>query len=289
MRFPFFLVLFLMSGVVCAQDSTLCEVYRFTGKDSLAQMLIANQTLNSRGRIIHEYRKENTSTGEAANENYFEERFTFRDTLITECVQNNSGKITKYVYEYDEQGRRFRESVFNWELDQTQNFQQQATGRNDVKGKWVQVSLATIAYDAKGRKMQWDASRLHNTAETNVKWEYDDQNRVTSEKTTMRNGRIVRRTDYQYFDWGYRYWTINYDADGNPRHELEAGQGYQPMIIHAVSVNKAGRAEKDVTSDEKGITRGTVRYQYDAKGRIAREISQRSGQDDTITLVYHYK
>jgi hypothetical protein len=152
----------------------------------------------------------------------------------------------------------------------------------------VQVSLATITYDDKGRRTQWDASRLHNSAETNVKWEYDDQNRVTSEKTAMRNGRIVRRTDYQYFDWGYRHWTINYDNEGNPRHELEAGQGYQPMIIHAVYIDKQGRVEKDVTSDEKSRPSGTTQYRYDAKGRVVREITQPAGNDPAITLVYKY-
>lgn len=289
MRFPVLLFVLLAAAVLRAQDSTTCMVYRFSGKDSASQTLVEKQTLNARNKIIYEYRKDYTTGGDASNESYSEARYTYTDTVITQCVQNNSGRITKHVYEYDQQGRRFRESIFNWELDQTQNFQQRpAPGSNDLKGKWVQVSLANITYDAKGRKIQWDASRLHNSAETNVKWEYDDQNRVTCEKTAMRNGRIVHRTDYQYYDWGYRWWTISYDDEGTPRHELEAGQGYRPMIIHAVNTDKLGRITKDATNDEKSRPSGTTTYQYDAQGRIAREITQPPDAAPAVTYVYIY-
>lgn len=292
MRIPAFLVLCFVVQLVYAQDSTMCEVYRFFGKDSAAQALIARQTLNSRNKIIYEYFEEPSISAEGSNASYCEMRYTYKDTLMVERVENNSGAVTKYVYEYDQQGRRFRESVFNLEFNSTQGVQELPSPRGGIacgfKGKWTQVSLATITYDVKGRKIQWDASRLHNTAETNIKWEYDDQNRVTSEKIAMRNGRIVHRTDYQYFDWGYRYWTINYDDEGNQRHELEAGQGYQPMIFHTVTFDKLGRIEKDVTSDEKSAQRGTTKYRYDAKGRIAREITEATGGQPDVTLIYKY-
>lgn len=279
---------FIFSGLLFAQDSTTCVVYQFYETDSATRIIVNNLTLNSRNKVIYEKRRD--IAGQNFSLEFWQEtRNVYSDTVITEVYTNFSGSKSKYVYEYDQLGRRYRESIFDWRMEQSQDFQHHSgPGSDNLKGKWEQVSLATITYDQNGNKIQWDATRLHNTQETTIRWEYDEQNRVTSEKTFSRNGRKIHQKDYQYFEWGYRYWIINYDAEGNPRHELEGGQGYQPMIIHVVLLDSLGRIVKDATSDEKSTPRGTIKYSYDLRGRIVRQVNELPGDEPVVVQVYKY-
>ncbi len=290
-----FLLCFLMSVVGCvfAQDSTTCVVTRyFDARDTSKHEPDRKITFDNRGRIICE---QSFSTAVEMDESFYKTgditRYVFSDSLLTEKVETPYQKNpVKTVYTYNEKGKCIRESKFVWEANYTAAPVKPGMGQGAavVSGKWNQVSEATITYDEKGRKIAWDASRLHNSSTNMYKWTYDDQNRVTSYQSFKRGGRLLEKIDYQYFDWGYRYWTINYSDDGTPRHELEKGQGYKSMLIHAVTVDKIGHVAEDKVTDETGKAHHSTKYFYDKKGRMEKEIEYNADGEQNDVWLYRY-
>lgn len=293
MRNSLILFLLAITGSIIAQDSTTCKVYQYYGTDSSVNPVVKWITFNAQGKIRYE-RVQNYAEQEITGfiENGSSFQYTYNDTMIAEVTETHfNGPTIKRKYEYDIKGKRIRESIFIWEMNQSSgpmHYPVTVGAPADPGGTWKQVSEARITYDDKGRKILWDASRLHNTAENMYKWEYDDQNRITSYQAYNRGGRLNWKNDYQYFDWGYRFWTIKYDVDGTPCHELEPGQGYQPMIFHTITYDKNGRVLEDKVSDEKSNSRGRSVYWYDWYGRKTRVVYYNSSQEQSVTHTYRY-
>lgn len=265
---------------------------RHNGSDTSIKEIDRKITFDSRGRIIYEasfFSTTDRDPGFYVSGNNV--RYVYKDSLLTEKVETeyNTNPV-KSVYTYNEKGQCTRESRFVWEANHTAAPIQPGGGQAaaTVSGKWNQVTEATITYDQKGNKIMWDAGRLHNSSENMYKWMYDDQRRVTSFETYKRGGRIKKKTDYQYIESGYRYWNIEYSDDGTPRHELEKGQGYKPMWIHAITLDKSGKIIEDKISDETGQPGHTTKYYYDKKGRVAKEVryNGRGEQDDLYIYKY---
>jgi hypothetical protein len=290
MRF-LLLILVSISGNLLSQDSTTCVVTRYFGTDTSSKEIYRKITFDSRGRIISEASFYSaTEVDEGFYKTGHVTRYVFSDSLLTEKVETRYGENPlKSVYTYNEKGQCTHESGFSWEPNHTAAPVKPGGGQGaaTVSGKWNQVSDAVITYDQKGNKIMWDASRLHNSSENMYKWTYDEKGRVTSYETYKRGARLIKKTDYQYVADGYRYWNIEYSDDGTPRHELEKGQGYRTLFIHAVTLNKASKMVEDKVSDESGKMRHSMKYWYDEKGRIEKEVKYY--HDGKLNDVYIYK
>jgi hypothetical protein len=251
---------------------------------------------NSRGQIISEsYGPRYYEHCLSIQVNYTV-RYIYTDTLLTEKIVTGKQKNPeRTVYAYNEQGRVKTESKFEWVPDPgaVQPHRPGMGGvpeknrdtTRTVAGKWNQVSLAKITYDDKGRKITWDATRLHDENENMQKWEYDDQNRIASH-SIYGHGKLKSKTDYTYTATGYRYWTVYYGQDGELKHENETGQDYRPMETHVVTLDKNGRIYNDKQVNGKGVQQCSTYYYYDNAGRIARTIFY---DDGSTTHIYNYR
>jgi hypothetical protein len=119
------------------------------------------------------------------------------------------------------------------------------------------------------------------------KWEYDDQNRVTTHQV-FAHGKLTRKTDYTYFEGGYRCWEIHYDSEGDLKNEMEEGQGYQAMIIHVYSLDKSGHVLSEKITNEKGVAQCTTYFSYDKRWRIVRSMRYDNLSGGSTTHVYNY-
>ncbi len=284
------LILFCITGTLYSQDSTFCRVTQFVGTDSVNAKEELTIVYNARGQKISETygRFEESCLSYLIG---YSVRYTYNDTLIAEkIVAAKQESVRRYVYAYDEKGRVKTESKFVWVADPgaTPGPRTATTQSNVVNGKWNQVGLATISYDTKGRKTTWDASRLWDSNENMEKWEYDDQNRVTSHQV-YGHGKLLRKTDYTYYDGGYRYWVIRYGQEGELLHENEQGQNYQSMIVHVVKLNKNGKIVSETLSGESGVLQCTLEYSYDKSGRLSRTKTYDASGGAMTTHVYNYQ
>ncbi len=284
MRISLLILLFCFSTSAFAQparvtqsggDSTICHVMQFFDEDSANAKEQLTIVYNHRGKVLSEkyIRFQRNCLFYWIG---YSVRYYYTDTLLTEKIENEDQKAPiRFVYTHDEKGRVKTESKFKWIADpgatpvHRPGMPEEAT--TTVAGKWNQIGIATISYDDKGRKIAWDATRLHDKKENLEKWEYDDQNRISSHQIYSR-GKLTCKTDYMYYEGGYRCWDINYDSEGSLSHELEEGQGYQPTSIHAYTFDKAGRIGTEKLSNEKGTLQCTIYYSYDKSGRLARTV-----------------
>lgn len=277
------------SGLV-AQDSTVCHVTQFFDEDSANAKEQLTIVYNHRGKVLSEkyVRFEQSCLFYWIG---YSVRYYYTDTLLTEKIESEDQKApTRYVYTYDDKGRVKTESKFRWIADpgampvHAPGMPSQTT---TVTGKWNQVGIANISYDDKGRKVLWDATRLHDKKENMEKWEYDDQNRIASHQIYSR-GKLTCKTDYTYYEGGYRCWDINYNSEGSMNHEMEEGQGYQSMLIHAYTFDKVGRVSTEKLSSEKGVLQCTMGFSYDKSGRLARTVRHDALSGGITYHVYSY-
>jgi len=290
MRIPLLCLLLFISVNIFGQDSTVCHVMQFHEEDSADAKEELTIVYNNRGQVI----SETYGRFEENCLNYrigYSVRYTYNDTLLTEKLVNEKQKSpVKYVYTHDEKGRVKTESKFVWITDPGATPVHRpgmADNANTVAGKWNQVGLAAISYDDKGRKVSYDATRLCDKNENLEKWEYDEQNRVATHQV-FAHGKLVRKTDYTYFEGGYRCWEINYDAEGDLKNEMEEGQGYQAMIIHIYTLDKNGHVLSERITNEKGVEQCTLFYTYDRKWRVVRTVRHDNAGSGGTTHIYKY-
>jgi|GEM_PF-2891867 hypothetical protein len=269
-------------------DSVVCRVMEFLDQDSLQTKEQATLVYNNRGQLISEtyFRFQETCLFYHVG---YSVRYTYKDTLLVEKVLSvKQRNPSKYTYTHDEKGRVKTESKFVWVPDPgaVPGHRPGMPAENTtVSGKWNQVSYATITYDAKGRKISWDATRLHDGNENLEKWEYDDQNRVTTHQIYA-HGKLAHKTDYTYYDGGYRYWEINYTSEGDLASDREQGDGYKSMIIHAVTLDKNGKIRTEELTSEKGDKQCSKTFYYDKDGRFMKTVTYDYLSGALITYVY---
>jgi hypothetical protein len=284
------LILVCISGNLFSQDSTFCRVTQFIDEDSANAKEELTIVYNSRGRKISETygRFEETCLSYCIG---YTVRYVYNDTLLVEKTESyRHERPCRYVYTHDEKGRVKTESKFVWIADQaaTPGPLTAAGQTNAVNGKWNQVGLATISYDLKGRKISWDATRLWDANMNMEKWEYDDLNRVTSHQV-YGHGKLLRKTDYTYYEGGYRFWVIRYGQEGELLHENEQGQNYQSMIVHVVKLDKNGRKYSETLSGETGVQQCSMYFYYDKDGKLIRSRTYDSLGTGITTHVYNYQ
>lgn len=214
--------------------------------------------------------------------------YFYNDTFLTKWIYvNGIGDSSRMEFTYDVTGRLTRQSQYDLKFIMTGPYTDE--GPTGSKRRWVQTSLVNFSYDQKGRKILYDATRLHYTPQNMYKWEYDDQNRVIRQESYSR-GKLTWKEDYQYFDWGYRYWRTWFDLEGNMRHEFspESPQ-YYPLLFFACKLDKQGRITEERITDEKQKLRGRTVTAYNSQGRIARTVNYNTEDKQAVTHIYEYK
>lgn len=280
---------FLFLGDLLSAQITRCEVKQFPGTDSLNATVAKIITYNSRGQMITEqfigWKKNEHEGLPDGTYTYF-----YNDTLLTKWVYGSaSGDSSRMEFVYDATGKLTQQSLFEIKLIGGGGPYTDEPRPGQVNFRWVQTSIVNFSYDQKGRKILYDATRLHYTPQNMYKWEYDDQNRVVKQESYSR-GKLTWKEDYQYFDWGYRYWRTWYDFEGNMRHEFspETPQ-YYPLLFFACKLDKQGRIIEERIVNEKQLLQERTVTTYNTQGRMARTVNYNANDKPAVTHVYNYK
>jgi hypothetical protein len=282
MRIPQLLCFLIISCNLFAQSSR-CEVEQYIGIDSTNRKISKVITYTSTGLVASESWinwRETLSTG------WGDGTFTYiySDTLL-QCsiLVPKVGDSSKTIFEYNSAKQLIRESKYELKpIANTGPIRPGDGAKNSLGKRWEQTSEANIAYDDKGRKISYDATRLHTDRYDMYKWTYDDQNRITSQSAYVR-GKIAWKKDYQYSATGYRYIFIQYDDEGTPRSELKDTPGYAPLYFYSITLDSKGRVSVQEITDESGkLVEKDVTF-YNKEGRIARTHSY----DDRGALLIH--
>lgn len=214
--------------------------------------------------------------------------YVYSDTLLVKrFFGSEDGDSSRMEYVYDAKGKLSQQKLFELKaVSNSGGYIRPGDGANANMGRrWEQTSEVNFIYDSKGRKVTYDATRLHYTSQNMYTWEYDDQNRVTVQKSYSR-GRITWREDYQYFEWGYRYWRIWYDEAGNPRNENKESYAYWPLLFFTYTVDANGRVIRENISDENKKLHGRTDYYYQKNGKLSR--TEYFNEKDVLSVTHRY-
>jgi len=279
--FPFFF--FALS----AQKNSRCEIFQYFGNDSANQSLAQVIIYNERGQMIsQQYINWKVSEAEGTENGTY--TFVYSDTfLVKRYFGSEDGDSSRTEYVYDAKGKLSQQKLFELKtISNSGGYIRPGDGANANMGRrWEQTSEVNFIYDMKGRKITYDATRLHYTAQNMYTWEYDDKNRVTVQKSYSR-GRVTWREDYQYFDWGYRYWRIWYDESGNPRNENKESYAYWPLLFFTYTVDAQGRVIRENISDENKKLHGRTDFYYQKNGKLLR--TEYFNEKDVLSVTHRY-
>ena len=134
----------------------------------------------------------------------------------------------------------------------------------------MKTNEVRYAYDDQGKMV-----KKINQQDYTREWQYDDQNKITSEKGYS-YGKLAYTKDYHYFDGGYRYSTIYTDDDMNTLSPV--------FTIHLDSQNRTIR--EAITHN--GLSCSSKNTVYDKKGRIIKTVSLDDKGHPEITHIYVY-
>ncbi len=287
-RFLFSALIFIFVST-SAQNSPQLNVYQYFGTDSLTKTIAKTITYNARGQIATEqYINWKTPAQEGCDDGTYS--YFYNDTfLIKRYYGSADGDSSRTEYTYDANGKLIRQSHFELKaVGNTGGYIRPGDGgnTNSMGRRWEQTSEVNFTYDSKGRKILYDATRLHYSPQNMYKWEYDDQNRVTVQLSYSR-GRLTWREDYQYFDWGYRYWRIWYDEEGSPRHESDESH-YWPLYFYSCKLDKSGRLIEEKITDEKENSFGRTVTSYNKEGKILKTINYNAKDEQSVTHLFVY-
>lgn len=292
MRFVLPGLFFFLPILLCAQDGYICEVKQYEGTDSAHAIVARTMTYNSRGQLITEkFQGWKDSKEESTPDGLY--TYFYNDTVLTGWKYgSDTGDSSRVEFQYDANGKLIRQSTFQWKLLEGGGTRRVMTPdgmREEPMRRWEQTSLITYSYDDKGRKILYDATRLHYSPLNMYRWEYDEQGRIASH-TSYTRGRITWKEDYQYFDWGYRYWRTWYDFEGNLRHEAgEENPSYYPLLFYTCTRDKQGRiTEESVSNEKQKLQKRTATY-YNKEGRITKTICYNSENKPAVTHIYVYR
>ena len=287
------LVTILLSLFHLSQAQSVCEIFQLEHSDSTNSRLACVKSYNARGQLVNEkftgFRDGATVTPDGE---YF---YTYSDTTLTGwLLVQSTGDSIKMKFEYNAAGQLARQSYFVRRALPTEGSKSDpntiATGpAMQGAGTWMQTSLVNFSYDSKGRKILYDATRLHYSPQNMYKWEYDEQDRVVKQESYSR-GRLTWKEDYQYFDWGYRYWRTWYDSEGNMRHEYDQESSqYWPLYFFTVKTDKQGRETEIRVTNEKQKLHERTEIFYGSNGKILRKKYYDASDQLILTHIYNHK
>lgn len=281
------LCIFLSLISLSAFAQPRCEVMQFMGTDSAHPSLAHLMVYNERGQTIRETFKGYYETPQQLTTDG-EYTYFYNDTFLTRWAYSSySGDSSRLEFKYDANGRLIQQSLFELKAIGNDRGIYNGTGTASPR-RWEQTSLVNFTYDDKGNKILFDATRLHNSPQNMYKWEYDEKNRVVKHESYSR-GKLTWKEDYQYFDWGYRFWRTWYDFDGNMRHEFsQESPQYYPLLFFTYKLDKQGRIIEERITDEKQKLQGRTVTFYGNDGRISRTLYYDANDQQSVTHIYNY-
>ncbi|MBO3272350.1 hypothetical protein [Hymenobacter defluvii] len=236
-------------------DGARCEVYQFAGTDSAARELVLVRTLSPSGQVLQERA---TNYQETCGDNCVDgtTRYQYQDTMLVARVFTyttyKKGDQAKTLYYHDQQRRLVRQEHFTYERRLRQDVAKGIGGRDGcIVGEadyeqhrtWEKTSSIQYAYDAKERRVSYDAPALHFSRQNRYTWAYDSLDRVQT-YYSYDGQRLIWVERYTYSPAGYRFTRTWYNADGTPAHITPQQQEYGAPYTFTRYQSRNGQVER---------------------------------------------
>ena len=272
---------------------THCEVSSYEGTDSLQRQVTLVRTYNAAGLVVRdEYFKHRSSPDFARVTGT--DQYWYADTVLTKCVGRfEHNRQIKEVYRHDRQQRRTRTESFSFEHRMKRKVERAQGGtrsciitRADERRfrTWEKLGLTLHRYDERGRQILLDFPRQQEQ----YTWAYDSLNRPTR-WTSYAREKLYRIVDYTYRPDGWQALYTFFEPDGSFSHLKTKSWEYTPQTTHRVFVNGRGQVTREVSTTEKGLTRSSAQYDYDAQDRPAKTVFYNDAGQPELTLLYAYR
>jgi hypothetical protein len=288
----------LLSALSKAENFSICRVYQYSDTNSNKKHLALVRMLNRSGKVVSETYSDYSSSIVERNVDgtYY---YYYSDSLLEKrtFIESNGDK-EKTVYFYDCHQRCVREVSFRFEKNTKKDIKK-GIGQKDgciVLEKdfesyrtWSKTNEINHFYDTVGRLV-----RTENEQDYKRVWTYDSLNRISQEKG-FSAGRLEYIAYYQHFRDGYRYVTVNYNAEGKPELPEYGDYIFSPRYTSTFYVDSTGKTIRKTTSTEKDVLICEELIFYDAHGRISKTVNTYfdkhfipTGTASTITHIYEY-
>lgn len=268
------LIFFFLFSICCfgQEIGYKCDIYQFFKNDTANTTIALMQTFNANGKVLSETYKgyEEDAVSGKSDGTY---TYSYKDTFcITRTYSGISGDSTKTFYYYNNHGQLVR-----WEL-----FTNGLSFEKDRQ--WVKESEVFYSYDEKGRRVLYDATKLHFNTQNKYTWSYDSLGRIKSHHS-YNNNELIWIEDYTYFDGGYSYATIWYE-NGQPTHRQ---RGEDPTVYtFSFLVDDNGHIVKETITNEKGEQISVKNTTYNPEGKIIKVVAVNGDNEPEVTHLYVY-
>jgi len=286
----------LISTFCWAQDFTKCNVFQFSGTDSLNKHIAITQTFNKSGQLILEtYKnyKRNSSEGRSDGTYYY----YYKDTLLIKRMFVDEKKDTsKMICYYNNENQLIKEEHFNCEKKIRKDVDK-GLGRlggcvvleEDFEKfrTWEKISEINYSYDKLGRKILYDATKLHFDSQNRYTWIYDDKGRI-QKYNSYNNDRLIWIEDYTYTSDDYNFARIWYE-NGEPTKRKYWEKEEPTIFTFTYLLNKKGNILKEiVTTNKNEIISGEI-TDYDSKDRVSKIVYLNTKDEIEMTHIFEYK
>lgn len=283
----------LVSSLFCkAQNIEKCTVFQYSGNDSLKKHIARIQIYNTHGLIEMEtYTNYKTSINGGYRDGTY--HYYYMDTLLYKRVFIDDNQDTlKTLYLYNEKNQIIKEEYFESKKELRKDASKGCVHFEkdfELFRTWMKISEVNYTYDEKGRKVK----KVEENNYTRV-WEYDSISRIKLEMGYSGN-QLSYMEKYLYFKDSFKFSTIQYDSDGNPKPALYSDIFFQPIFTTTNYLNTKGQIIKTETTTEKNIIIGNEITEYYSNGKIRKTIHTTidkhyldSNSSPVITHIFEY-
>jgi hypothetical protein len=152
---------------------------------------------------------------------------------------------------------------------------------------WEQTSEMDYAYDNKGNKILYDATKLHFDDQNRYTWTYDTFGRILKYSSFDKN-KLIWNEDYSYFTDSYKFTRTWYDSGGKPEHLKEKNWGYSAQCTYTFELDDKSRVVKETATTEKRETLYIETTFYNSEGQIERTVYYNNKGNPELTHIYIY-
>ncbi|OUJ71002.1 hypothetical protein [Hymenobacter crusticola] len=272
---------------------TRCQVFQFTGTDSLHQTLALQQQFNRNGQLVSETTYWG-STRWASERSYYKAAVLTKQIMWLPQLDNEKLKTT---FAYNTQGQLMREVRFSYEKRRKKGLNKGhgSTGgdvlvKRDFQRRRTKEKTSEISYSYNdcGQLVLYDAPQRHYSTQNRYTWTYDSLGRV-DRYTSFDQQQLIWGEHYHYFTDGYQYTQTWFAYDGLPAHLKPEQKGYQPQYTFTTYLDKQKRVVKAVTTNEKAELVSSQVKTYYLDGKLKKAVTlNKQGQPETTLLYYYY-
>ena len=282
------IILFIYYALVNGQQFYNCDIYQYKGTDSLNKFVSLKKIFNSSGQIIMETYKNYRRSASEGHQNrtycYF-----YNDTLLVRRTSiDDKGDSTKILYYYNSNNKLITQEYYTFERRMKKNVTWDLLSDDDFEKErtWLKTSSIEYTYDEEGRKILYDATRLHYSSQNRYIWIYDSLGRVIKHYS-FDNNCPTWLEKFTYFNDGYSFTRTWYDDKENPKHLNEKGE-YWPLYTFTHKLNEKGQVIERQVTNEKREKGGKEITSYNTNGDIEKFTSYNNNEEPEITHIYIY-